>query len=62
MFAFLRDNLTWLLLTLLAIQALAATEISSWTLAAPDGRCAISISLGSDGCLTYQTLRAGKKS
>lgn len=62
MFVGLKVNcLTWLLLTLLPIQTLAAPGFNSWTLASPDGRCAISVSLGSDGRLSYQTARAGKK-
>jgi alpha-glucosidase len=62
MFAVLKVNcLACLLLTLLLIQSLAAADISSWTLASPDGRCTISVLLGSDGRLTYQTSRNGKK-
>jgi len=58
----LKNNwLAWLSLLLLPTQALASHESSSWSLASPDGKCAISVSLGSDGRLTYQTSRAGKK-
>ncbi len=39
---------------------LAAGEAGPWSLASPDGRCAISISLGAAGDLTYQVSRSGK--
>jgi alpha-glucosidase len=58
----LKNNwLAWLSLLLPPTQALALHEPSSWSLACPNGECAISVSLGSDGRLTYQTSRAGKK-
>ena len=38
----------------------AASETKSWSLASPDKLCVISISLGSDGGLSYQVTRAGK--
>lgn len=42
------------------ISLAAATETNSWLLASPDGQCAISISLGDGGSLSYEVSRAGK--
>ncbi len=38
----------------------AATETNSWSLVSPDRQCAISVSLGNDGNLSYEVSRAGK--
>ncbi|MDB6065134.1 MAG: glycoside hydrolase [Pedosphaera sp.] len=38
----------------------SALDKNSWPLASPDGQCVISVSLGDDGSLSYQALRAGK--
>jgi alpha-glucosidase len=35
-------------------------ESNSWSLASPDGQCEITVSLGNDGSLSYQAMRAGK--
>lgn len=40
---------------------LAAAETDSWSLASPDGRCVISVSLGDEGDLSYQVSRGGKE-
>ncbi|HUD46737.1 MAG TPA: glycoside hydrolase family 97 catalytic domain-containing protein [Candidatus Baltobacteraceae bacterium] len=53
--------LIWLSLLLPPTRASASHGPSSWSLASPNGQCAISVSLGSDGHLTYQTSLAGKK-
>jgi len=42
------------------ISLTAATETNSWLLTSPDGQCAITVSLGDDGNLSYQVSRAGK--
>ncbi|HZF02181.1 MAG TPA: glycoside hydrolase family 97 catalytic domain-containing protein [Methylomirabilota bacterium] len=39
---------------------MAATETNSWSLASPSGQCAIFVSLGDGGSLSYQVSRAGK--
>jgi alpha-glucosidase len=46
------------LLVLLPAPILADTN--SWSLASPDGRCAISVSLSAEGRLSYQVSREGK--
>src|SRR5579872_3067775 len=50
-----------LLLSLLPTQIYAGAGTSSWSLSSPNGQCAISVSLGRDGRLSYQTFRTGKK-
>ena len=35
-------------------------ESNSWSLVSPDGQCEITVSLGDDGSLSYQAMRAGK--
>lgn len=52
----------WLAATLifLAGKIWAAPEANSWSLASPDGQCAISVTLSGSGALSYQVLRAGK--
>jgi hypothetical protein len=42
------------------ISLTAATDTNSWLLASPDGQCAISVSLGNGGSLSYEVSRAGK--
>ena len=44
----------------LAGKLLAATETNSWSLASPNGQCAISVSMSAGGDLSYQVSRAGK--
>jgi len=46
--------------TLVLLARLAPADPGSWSLASPDGSCAISVSLDQDGQLTYQVQRAGK--
>jgi alpha-glucosidase len=41
-----------------SVTTLAATN--SWSLASPDGQCAIAVSLGEDGRLSYEALSVGK--
>src|ERR1700755_1512864 len=47
-------------LMFLAGEMSAAVDKNSWSLTSPDGQCAISLSLGADGSLSYQASRAGK--
>jgi len=46
--------------TLAASVGANAADISSWSVSSPDGLCAISISLGTGGDLTYEVSRDGK--
>ena len=39
---------------------LSASEPNSWSLASPDGKCEIIVSLGEDGSLSYQALHERK--
>lgn len=39
---------------------LSAADTNSWSLVSPDGRCAIAVSLGGNGTLTYHVSREGK--
>ena len=52
----------WLAASLvcLAGKLWAATETNSWSLVSPEGRCAISVSLNSEGELSYQASRTEK--
>lgn len=54
--------LAWLALSLLGPggQPLAAAEPGTWSLASPDGRCVISVSIDAAGDLSYQVSRSGK--
>lgn len=40
--------------------AVLATDTNTWSLASPDGRCVIAVSLGADGSLSYQVAQDGK--
>jgi alpha-glucosidase len=51
-------RLVFALLALLPATLLADTN--TWSLASPDGRCAIALSLASDGRISYQVSREGK--
>jgi hypothetical protein len=42
------------------ISVTAGDETNFWSLASPNGQCAISVSLSNDGSLSYQVSRAGK--
>ena len=42
------------------IVATAASDANSWSLASPNGECAIAVSLGNGGSLSYEVSRAGK--
>lgn len=54
----MNPKLVFALLTLLPVALRAHTN--SWSLASPDGRCAISVSLSTNGSLSYQVSREGK--
>lgn len=53
----------WLAAPLLGLgcQFSAAAETGTWSLASPDGQCAISISIDAAGDLSYQVSRSGKE-
>ncbi|TAL07548.1 MAG: glycoside hydrolase, partial [Verrucomicrobia bacterium] len=51
-------RLVFALLVLLPATILAGAN--SWSLASPDGRCSISVSLSTNGSLSYEVSRAGK--
>ncbi len=44
----------------LNLSAFAAPKNHEWTVASPDGKCAITVSLSKEGRLNYQASRAGK--
>lgn len=52
--------LAGLLFALAAIHTALAGEANNWTLSSPGERCAITVSLGKDGRLSYQTFHHGK--
>ena len=52
------NRLVFALLALLPVPSLANTN--RWTLASPDGNCEISVSLSTNGSLSYQVSRQGK--
>ena len=43
-----------------AAAATATSDTNSWSLVSPDGQCAITVSLGDGGSLSYEVSRAGK--
>ncbi len=43
-----------------AAAATATSDTNSWSLVSPDGQCAITVSLGDGGNLSYEVSRAGK--
>ena len=55
------SNLALALSIVLAPRLLSANETNSWSLVSPDGQCAIAVSLGVEGALTWQVSRAGKE-